>query len=293
MRKIIASLDIGSHTIKLVVGEIVRNKLNILACVDTLSRGIKKGFIVNPESAIEALDDVFKKCEEQIGLKITKVVVSVPTNGMECFLSEGYASITNDNHVVTGNDIIKSMQTAIQGKIMDNREIVAILPTKFLLNDSVVADMPLGMQAEKLRVKTVVATVPKKNVTPIVKILEKMNVTVVDTTVGPIGDYYEFKNANYDTDESNPVISSFFKDNNITAQVGTGYLSYPSELKTPKYLKSLNSYVTAGKIYGDKWSILKIEAVKIDKTTQPSHILDDYDINLYYFIPIIYDNIIY
>lgn len=77
---------------------------------------------------------------------------------------------------------------------MDNREIVAILPTKFLLNDSVVTDMPLGMQAEKLRVKTVVATVPKKNVTPIVKILEKMNVTVVDITVGPIGDYYEFKN---------------------------------------------------------------------------------------------------
>lgn len=62
---------------------------------------------------------------------------------MECFLSEGYASITNDNNVVTGNDIIKSMQTAIQGKIMDNREIVAILPTKFLLNDSVVTDMPL------------------------------------------------------------------------------------------------------------------------------------------------------
>ena len=194
MRKIIASLDIGSHTIKLVVGEIVRNKLNILACVDSLSRGIKKGFIVNPESTIEALDDVFKKCEEQIGFKITKVIVSVPNNGMECFLSEGYASITNDNNVVTGNDIIKSMQTAIQGKIMDNREIVAILPTKFLLNDSVVTDMPLGMQAEKLRVKTVVATVPKKNVTPIVKILEKMNVTVVDITVGPIGDYYEFKN---------------------------------------------------------------------------------------------------
>lgn len=123
----------------------------------------------------------------------------------------------------------------------------------------------------------------------VVRLTHMQQITEDDTYV----DYYEFKNANYDTDESNPVISSFFKDNNITAQVGTGYLSYPSELKTPKYLKSLNSYVTAGKIYGDKWSILKIEAVKIDKTTQPSHILDDYDINLYYFIPIIYDNIIY
>lgn len=66
MRRIIASLDIGNHTIKLVVGEIVRNKLNILACVDTPSRGIKKGFVINSESAIEALDDVFKKVKNKL-----------------------------------------------------------------------------------------------------------------------------------------------------------------------------------------------------------------------------------
>ena len=93
MRKIIASLDIGNHTIKLVVGEIVRGKLNILACVDVPARGIKKGFIVNPETAMLALEDVFKKGEEQIGLPIKKVIVSVPSNGIECFLSEGYTSI--------------------------------------------------------------------------------------------------------------------------------------------------------------------------------------------------------
>lgn len=194
MRRIIASLDIGSHTIKLVVGEIVRGKLNILACVDTPSRGIKKGYIVNPESAIEALNDVFKKGEEQIGQKITKVIVSVPTNGIECFLSEGYTSITNEDHVIKSNDIIKCLQSSVYNKVLDNREIVALLPTKFLVDDSVVSDAPLKMNAQKLKVKAVVATVPKKNVTPIIKCLEKLGITVVDVTVGPLGDYYEFKN---------------------------------------------------------------------------------------------------
>ena len=194
MRRIIASLDIGSHTIKLVVGEIVRGKLNILACVDTPSRGIKKGYIVNPESAIEALNDVFKKGEEQIGQKITKVIVSVPTNGIECFLSEGYTSITNEDHIIKSNDIIKCLQSSVYNKVLDNREIVALLPTKFLVDDSVVSDAPLKMNAQKLKVKAVVATVPKKNVTPIIKCLEKLGITVVDVTVGPLGDYYEFKN---------------------------------------------------------------------------------------------------
>ena len=200
MRKIIAGLDIGNHTIKLVVGEIVRGKLNILACVDVPSRGIKKGFIVNPESAMEALDEAFKKGEEQIGLPIKKVIVSVPSNGMECFLSEGYTSINNESGIVTSNDIIRSMQAAVYNKVMDNRELVTILPTKFLINDSIVTSTPLSMEAEKLNVKAVVVTVPKKNVTPIVKVLEKLGIEVVDVTVGALGDYYEFRDSKKDTE---------------------------------------------------------------------------------------------
>ena len=72
MRKIIASLDIGNHTIKLVVGEIVRGKLNILACVDTPARGIKKGFVINPESAILALEEVFKKARNKLAYLLKK-----------------------------------------------------------------------------------------------------------------------------------------------------------------------------------------------------------------------------
>lgn len=206
MRKIIASLDIGNHTVKLVVGEMVRNKLNILACVDVPARGIKKGFVVNPESAIEALADVFKKAEEQIGLPVRKVIVSVPSNGMECFLSEGYTSINNEDKIVTSNDIIRSMQSAIYNKILDNQELVTILPTKFLVDDSIVSNSPLSMHADSLKVKVVVVTVPKKNVTPILKCLEKIGVEVVDVTIGALGDYYEFKN-NKNSEEVGAIIN--------------------------------------------------------------------------------------
>ena len=206
MRKIIASLDIGNHTIKLVVGEIVRGKLNILACVDTPARGIKKGFVINPESAILALEEVFKKGEEQIGLPIKKVIVSVPSNGIECFLSEGYTSINNESGIVTSNDIVRSMQAAVYNKIMDNRELVSILPTKFLINDNEVTSNPLSMHADKLNVKAVVVTVPKKNVTPIIKSLEKIGVEVVDITIGALGDYYEFK-TNKNINEVGAVIN--------------------------------------------------------------------------------------
>ena len=48
MREIISSLDIGSTKIKLVVAEIIDDRLNVLCAIDEESRGVKKGSIVEP-----------------------------------------------------------------------------------------------------------------------------------------------------------------------------------------------------------------------------------------------------
>ena len=199
MRKIIASLDIGDSHIKLVVGEIVRNKLNVLACVEVPSRGIKKGFVVNPESTIESLKDVFSKANEAIGINIRKVIINVPSNNAECFLSEGYTTISGEEKFVTNNDVIRAMQSCVYNKIEDNKELVTILPTKFMINDIDIVDNPVGMNAEKLNVKAVAVTVPKKNVNNIIRCLERINVEVVDIALGALGDYYQFKDRNMDS----------------------------------------------------------------------------------------------
>ena len=193
MRRIIASLDIGSSSIKLVVGEIVKNRLNILTALDTPSRGIKKGFIVNSESAIEALSEIFNKAEDMLGLKIRKVITSVPANYAECFLSEGSTTITNENKVVGPNDIVRAMQASVYNKIQDNMELVTIVPTIFRINDTEVVKNPKNMIADKLTVKSVIVSVPKKNVVPIVKCLEKIGVEVVDIALTSLGDYAQFK----------------------------------------------------------------------------------------------------
>ena len=192
MRKIIASLDIGDATIKLVVGEIFRQKLNILACVDIPSRGIKKGFIVNPESAIQSLEEAFKKAEETIGIRPSKVLINVPSNSAVFYIAEGAISL-NPEDAITGNDIMNCLQSGIYKKIPDGQEIVSILPSKFRLNDADVVASPLGMHAEKLACKAVAITVPRKNVITIIKCLEKINVKVIDIAIGALGDYYEFK----------------------------------------------------------------------------------------------------
>ena len=61
MRKIIASLDIGSSTIKLIVGEFIKNSFNVLCISEVPSRGIKKGLVSNRDDLIVVLKECFHK----------------------------------------------------------------------------------------------------------------------------------------------------------------------------------------------------------------------------------------
>ncbi len=192
MRKFIASLDVGSSQIKLVVGEVVKNKINILACVDTPARGIKKGYIINPESAIEAFKEVFAKAENILGVSVKKVIVTVPSLYAECFLSSGQIAITSEDKVIRNADIVKAMQKCAYNKIMDNKELVTVLPTSFKVNDEVVNN-PLNMIAEKLSMKSVIVTVPKKNIEGVKNILDTLGIELVDIVISPLGDYAEYK----------------------------------------------------------------------------------------------------
>lgn len=194
MRKIIASLDIGSSCLKLVVGEIVKAKVNVLACVTTNSRGIKNGYIVNPESAIESLDELFKKANDIVGINIDKVLVAVPSQSLECYMAEGSVQVISEQRLITGKDVSNVIQDAVDKMVSPNMQIVNLCPVHFVVNDIDKVYNPVKMIGDKLSVKCVVGVIPKKNITPIIKCLEKIGVSVIDTMVGALGDFSEFKN---------------------------------------------------------------------------------------------------
>lgn len=199
MRRIMASLDIGSGSIKLIVGEIIKKKLNVLAATEVPSKGIKKGIVINPELLSEAIKQVIKNGEEIVGLKIRKVIVTVPSQNAEFAVIEGSIKITNEDGSIQGSDIIHVLQNAVKGKVPDNMEVILLMPTAFRLNEDQFVKEPKNMMAESLSVKAVLITAPKKIIYPYLECLQKNNVEVLDIAFSSVGDYYEFQNK--ETDE--------------------------------------------------------------------------------------------
>jgi len=200
MRRIMACLDVGSDTIKLVVGEMNKKKLNILAVSELESVGVKNGYVEDPNLLLEPLKNIIKKCEEIIGLSIKQMVVAVSSNKASFEVVTGEIPITNDGNLVQGKDVIKVMQQAISNrKKTDELEYISLMTTSFSLDDNRIVKDPKGLTSKALAIRGVLSSTPKRNIYPILACLERLGIDVLDITLLPIGDYYEFKTKETET----------------------------------------------------------------------------------------------
>lgn len=203
MRRILSSIDIGTNSIKLVVAEIVRDKVNVLCAISEESRGIKKGLIDNFEDAVYSIRKAVKKAEDMLGLKIKKVVASVPEYDLKFSSGEGVNTITNEDGIVTKNDISRILKTCAYNKINENYELINVIPIEYKLDNKVIKN-PIGLMGKKLKLNSIVISAPKKNTYEFIKAIEKCGIEVIDIMLGSIADYALFKNEFLD--ENNGII---------------------------------------------------------------------------------------
>ncbi len=193
MRKILAGIDIGTDVIKVIVAEIVKSKVNILAVSEADSKGIRSGLVINKEAFIPSLKEAIKKAEDILGLKIRKAIVSVPSQGAQFIINNGSTTITSEDKVIKGIDIVRAMQASIYNQVPENYEVVDIVPAGFKINDEEIVTNPLNQIANKLLVKSIITIVPKENIEPILDCFSKIEVEVIDTSLTSVGDYYTLR----------------------------------------------------------------------------------------------------
>ena len=192
MRKIYTAIDLGSDSIKIVVGEMFREKLNVLAAVLTPSKGIKRGLIVDANEAISSLKTAIEKVEGKLGIRIKRAIVNYDSHNLVFEDADGYSTLTNQENKVYGEDVTRCLQACVYNKISEDEELVNVLPIDFCLDGKSGIRDPKGMVGKKLGVRALLIKTHKKKSYSIITILESLGIEVVDTYITPIGDYYAY-----------------------------------------------------------------------------------------------------
>lgn len=194
MRKIYTSVDLGSDSIKIMVGEIYDKKLNVLAVSCVKSSGIKQGVIVNANDILISLKDAISDIERKLSITIDKVIANVPSYYSNFDIVNADIEIDSEYSRVRAVDITRVLQKAVKSKIKKDRELVSIIPIYFSVDEKKNIKDPKNLICKKLGVKAMMVSTPLKNVHSIISIFQSLGIEVVDINLGSIADYMEFKN---------------------------------------------------------------------------------------------------
>lgn len=194
MRKIISSIDVGSNSIKLVVGEFFENRLHILSASKVLNSGIEKGRIVNEEETINAISKAVDEVSQELGVKIDKCILGLNMVNARLAKSVGAVKIQNELRRITGSDVSDVMVATEAGKVPADYVLVSVVPVEFTIDGDKVVKRPIGVESENLGLKSVVVASPKDYVSSMLDIVNKAGLKVIDVVPNALGDYYMFKN---------------------------------------------------------------------------------------------------
>ena len=198
MREIIASIDLGSSKIKLVVAEIANDKFNVLCAIDEDSRGIEKGIIIEPSETEYAVKRLLKRANELLNVKISKAILSIAEESCEFKIGEASITISSEDKEIAAQDIIHVLQASLKGQIEDSMELITVIPIMFKVDDKKTR-IPKNMKGDSLSVKSVIVTALNKDVYTAAKVLEKCGIEIVDININSIGSYYAHKDESTDT----------------------------------------------------------------------------------------------
>lgn len=183
---IYSAIDIGSDTIKIVVGKIENNQINILASSKARSVGIKKGMIVDKELAKESINLALDELEKELGFRIDKAIITVPFYDVSVNV---YNGMCYPNGEITGDDVITCFKSSVSTIDID-LEVVTVFPIDFIIDGERKVSDPKGEVGDKLESRILISTVPKKNIYAYLEVLDKCKIEVIDLSFGPINDFY-------------------------------------------------------------------------------------------------------
>jgi len=184
-KNLIVGLDIGTSKIAAVVAEVTpEGALSIIGLGTQVSRGLKKGVVVNIETTMASIQRVLEEAEAMADRRITEVYTGVAGSHIRSLNSSGMVAIKEKE--VTQADIDRVVETAKAIAIPNDQQILHILPQEFIIDGQDDVREPLGMSGVRLEVKVHIVTGAVSAVENIVKCVRRCGLEVKDVILQPL-----------------------------------------------------------------------------------------------------------
>ena len=172
----VASIDIGTEKIALLVAEREDDDhLRIIGHNICPSRGVRRGSIFSIDSLSREISKLIKKTEESFGIDLALFRVNISDTHLTCIDGKGKVPV---NEFVSTEDLDAVLESAMAISTPTNKEKLHIIKKKFTINETVVVDDPMDMEAQVLESKVHIITVSSSSVRNVENCLKQSELEV-------------------------------------------------------------------------------------------------------------------
>ncbi|MFG6115214.1 cell division protein FtsA [Halobacillus sp. MO56] len=184
--EILVSLDIGTTRIKVIIGEILNDSLNIIGVGTAKSNGMKKGAIVDIDQTVQSIRSAVEQAERMVDMKIDRVVVGVNGNHIQLQPCHGVVAVSSDDREIGNEDIKRVIDAAQVISIPPEREIIDVIPKQFIVDGQDEITDPRGMIGVRLEMEGTIITCSKTVLHNLLKCVERAELQVLDICLQPL-----------------------------------------------------------------------------------------------------------
>src|SRR3989339_278083 len=226
---IIAGLDIGSTSIRLVVGQQVKddNQLQIIGAVSVKAKGIIKGAVKSIEDVTSSISECLEKGERLVGIPMESVWISINSPYIKCEKSRGVVAVGKSDGEISQDDVERALEAARALSVPPNYEILHVIPIKFTVDSQDDIKDPIGMTGVRLEVETLIIQGLSSQIKNLTKAVFRTGLDIEDLVLSPLA----AAEAVMDSEQKEEIdTSELFEDGEQEEEIGMVSKKYLAEI---------------------------------------------------------------
>ncbi len=185
MSELVIGLDVGTHKICTVIGDVREHDIFVVGVGIEPSRGMKKGVVNDIAQLSTAISASVHKAEKGSGYQVKRAFVSLAGSHIASLNSRGVVGITGQRGV-NHDDLDRAMEAARAIAIPHNREVLHVIPRSYALDGQDRVRSPLGMHGFRLEVEAHIITALSTSVANLEQAVERAGVYVDRFILNPL-----------------------------------------------------------------------------------------------------------
>jgi len=184
-KNLIVALDVGTSKIVVIVSELQSDGiLKIIGLGQHISKGLKKGVVINIESTMQAIQRAIEEAELMADCKIKNVYTGIAGSHIQSLNSHGMVTVKDSE--VSQMDVDRVIETAQAISLPPDQRILHILTQEYIVDNQHDIREPLGMSGMRLEVKVHIVSGAITAAQNIIKCIKRCGLEVVELILQPL-----------------------------------------------------------------------------------------------------------